>query len=64
MLTITLLWAFLFSPFQHLRFTVPVLGCILMNGYYDWLYGPNVEDDDEDEEQPVDEEKKEPLLLN
>lgn len=64
MLSITMLWAFLFSPFQHLRFTIPVLGCIIMNGYYDWLYGPNVEDDDEDEEQPVDEEEKEPLLLN
>jgi hypothetical protein len=61
MLTITMVWTFLFSPFQHLRFTIPVVGCILMNGYYDWLYGPNTDEAEEDGE-PADVEEEHVML--
>ncbi|HEU4554232.1 MAG TPA: hypothetical protein VFS25_15410 [Chitinophaga sp.] len=61
MLTITMVWTFLFSPFQHLRFTIPVVGCILMNGYYDWLYGPNT-DEAEDDGEPADVEEEHVML--
>ncbi|GAA0543920.1 hypothetical protein [Chitinophaga japonensis] len=60
MLTVSLLWAFLFSPFQHLRFSIPATGCILMNGYYDWLYGFEDDEDEENEDEP--ENEKEPYL--
>ncbi len=64
MMGIGLLWTFLFSPFQHLRFTIPATGCIIMNGYYDWLYMKNNMDNEEgDDEAPV-EEEEEHLILN
>ncbi|MCK7558007.1 hypothetical protein MKQ70_24575 [Chitinophaga sedimenti] len=37
-LTIGLVWAFAFSPFQQLRFSIPATGAILLSSYYDFIY--------------------------
>lgn len=39
LMTIGLIWTFAFSPFQHLRFSVPATGAILLSTYYDFVYG-------------------------
>jgi hypothetical protein len=67
MMTIGVLWTFLFSPFQHLRFTIPATGCILMNGYYDWLYASRQEDEEEEDDDDTtlpENKEEEHLMLN
>lgn len=38
LMTIGLIWTFAFSPFQHLRFSVPATGAIIMSAYYDFIH--------------------------
>ncbi|SEW54175.1 hypothetical protein [Chitinophaga arvensicola] len=37
LMTIGVIWTFLFSPIQQLRFNIPAVGAILLRAYYDFL---------------------------
>lgn len=37
LMTIGVIWTFLFSPIQQLRFNIPAVGAVLLRAYYDFL---------------------------
>lgn len=49
-MTVGLIWMFCFSPFQHLRYSAPPWGAMLLSAYYHLKYGYDEEDEEEDEE--------------
>lgn len=51
LMTIGLVWTFLFSPFQQLRFNIPVMGSIIMVAYYNLKESMEEEEEDEEEEE-------------
>lgn len=60
-MTVGLIWMFLFSPFQHLRYSAPAWGAMLLSAYYHLKYT-----DDEEEEEWDGTEEEAPLekMLN
>jgi len=49
-MTVGLIWMFCFSPFQHLRYSAPPWGAMLLSAYYYLKYGPGEEEEEENEE--------------
>lgn len=44
LMTIGVIWTFLFSPIQQLRFNIPAIGAILLRAYYDFKEEVNTEE--------------------
>ncbi|HEY0608077.1 MAG TPA: O-antigen ligase family protein [Chitinophaga sp.] len=49
-MTVGLIWMFCFSPFQHLRYSAPPWGAMLLSAYYYLKYGEDEEEEQEGEE--------------
>lgn len=56
-MTVGLIWMFCFSPFQHLRYSAPAWGAMILSAYYHLIYM-----DDDEEEQGAEEEEEEPSV--
>lgn len=44
LMTIGVIWTFLFSPIQQLRFNIPAIGAVLLRAYYDFKEEVNTEE--------------------
>lgn len=48
-MTVGLIWMFCFSPFQHLRYSAPPWGAMLLSAYYYLKYNDEDEEEEDDE---------------